>query len=102
MVQPLTATFVADFSNFKDAVTRAEDSMKSLGLGANNVEKAMTTMGNSLSGQKIVQQATVAAESIEVLRGGIASLSDKELTRLGKTADEAIQKLERMGKEIPP
>src|SRR6185436_16653202 len=50
---------------------------------------------------KIVQQATLAAEAVEKI-GGVSKLTDDELQKLGRTAQEAATKLERMGEEVPP
>jgi hypothetical protein len=98
----ISAKFQADFSSFYTAVQKAEAGLKDMDTGAAKVTSSLNRMIAEFSGQTIVKQATLATEAVARLEGGIASLTDKELRKLGAQADEAIQKLTRLGKEIPP
>jgi len=98
----ITAKFQADFSSFYTAVQKAEAGLKDMDTGAAKVTSSLNRMIAEFSGQTIVKQATLATEAVARLEGGIASLTDKELRKLGAQADEAIQKLTRLGKDIPP
>ncbi len=98
---PLTGTFLADFNSFTDACAKAEVSLKGFEGDANKVGSALDKMVNSLSGTKIVQQATIAAQAVDLI-GGTAKLTDAELQRMGGIATEAAAKLRAMGEEVPP
>jgi len=97
----LSATFAADFSSFQAACLNAEASLKSFESGGARVEKQLNRVSDSLSGVKVVQQASLAAEAVDRL-GGVAKLTDAELQRVGATAIEAAQKLTRLGQDVPP
>lgn len=96
----LTGTFLADFTQFTSAVSKAEVSLKSFEGNAGKVGTALDKASNSLSGVKIVQQATIAAEAVERI-GGVSKLTEKELERLGSTAAEAVAKMRALGHEVP-
>lgn len=96
----LTATFQADFKSFTDACAKAQVSLKGIETGAGNVESKLTRMGDSLSGTKIIQQATLMAEAVERV-GGVSSLTEKELAKVGATAIEASEKLRSLGQAVP-
>ncbi len=97
----LRATFQADFSSFQDASTKAEVSLKAIETGADKTGVAIDKMTKSLDGTKIKQQADVAATSVENI-GGVATLTDKELQKIGRTADQAIEKYKALGEQVPP
>lgn len=97
----ITGRFAADFASFYDAVQRAEVSLKGFEQGAGKVETSLNRMTDSLSGTKIVQQATIAAEAVDRI-GGVSKLTDAELARVGATATEAANKLRAMGQDVPP
>jgi hypothetical protein len=97
----IAATFTADFRSFSDAVQKAEVSLKSLESGAAGAETKLQRMANSLSGTKIIQDATVMAEAVERV-GGVSKLTEKELARVAATAQEAAAKMRAMGVEVPP
>ena len=84
----IKAEFQADFSSFYDAVQQATVELRSFEAGAAKVEDQLTRMGNRFSGQKIIQDATLMAEAIE-RAGGVATLTEAELARVGRTANEA-------------
>lgn len=96
----LSATFTANFSNFYDAVTKAESKLKDFGTGADRVGGRLSSLTNQFSGIKIVQEATVMAKAIEDI-GGASMLTAKELQRVGATAQEAVEKMKKLGMDVP-
>jgi len=96
----LSATFTANFSSFYDAVAKADAQLKDFGAGADKVGGRLNTLANQFSGQKIVQEATLMAKAVEEI-GGVTKLTDKELARLGSTAQEAVAKMKALGMEVP-
>lgn len=96
----ITATFAADFSSFQADVQKAEVSLKSFEQGAGKVETSLNRMTNGLSGTKLIQDATLAAEAVERI-GGVSKLTEAELQRLSAQAKEASEKLRAMGQDVP-
>src|SRR6185503_6310818 len=96
----ISGQFIADFSSFQAAVQKAEVSLKSFETGSGKVATQLDRMANSLSGTKIVQQATIAAEAVERI-GGVSKLTAAELARVGGIASEAAEKLRALGQEVP-
>jgi hypothetical protein len=96
----IKATFQTDFSNFYDAVQQAVVELKSFESESAKVEDQLTRMGNRFSGQRVIQEASLMAEAIE-RAGGTATLTDKELERVGRTAAEAAEKMRALGMEVP-
>lgn len=97
----LSAVFSANFRAFIDECAKSELALKNFSEGGAKTEAAMNRVGNSLSGVRIVQEATIAAAAVEKL-GGVSGLTDKELKRIGATAQEASDKLRKMGQDVPP
>lgn len=97
----ITARFQADFSAFSQAVQKAEVQLKTFESGAAGVEKALTRMTNSFTGQRTIQEATLMAAAIE-RAGGITSLTARELQSAGARAAEAAEKMKKLGMEVPP
>ena len=104
----VSATFKADFSNFLDAVQRADVKLKGFNDSLGRVDRDLARFGNQFSGVTITREATLAANAIERLgeEGGIAAgltkLTANELQRVGTLAKEAAAKLTAMGQEVPP
>ena len=96
----LTGVMTADFSSFTRAVDQAQVQLKGFEGNAGKVESSLTRMANSLSGNKLIQDATLMAEAVELV-GGASKLTDAELKRLGATAAEAVEKMKRLGMEVP-
>jgi hypothetical protein len=96
----LSATFTANFASFYDAVDKAEAKLKDFGQGADKVGGRLNALANSFSGQKIIQDATLMAKAVEEI-GGVTKLTDKELARLGATANEAVAKMKALGMDVP-
>ena len=97
---PVTATFIASFDSFYSAVDKAVVELKSFEKETENVGKAMSRMGDSFSGRKVIQDATMMVEAIEQI-GGVSKLTDAELARVGKTVEEASSKMRKLGMEVP-
>jgi len=97
----ISAKFQADFSDFQSAVAKAEVSLKTFETGAGKVGTSLNKMANSLSGNTIIQQATVMAEAVERV-GGVSTLTEKELAKVSATATEAANKLRALGQDVPP
>jgi len=94
------ATFTANFASFQAAVAKAELTLKDFGEGADKVGGRLDTLGNQFSGRKIVQEATLMAKAVEDI-GGVSVLTEKELKRLGATTNEAVEKMKKLGMEVP-
>src|ERR1700741_3815066 len=97
----LTAHFDADFSSFITAVDQATAKLRGFESGAATVEKQLNRMADAFSGQKIISDATLMAKAVEEI-GGASKLTATELQRVTATATEAIDKMKRMGIEVPP
>jgi len=96
----LSATFTANFSSFYDAVDKAEVKLKDFGAGAEKAGQRLNAMGNQFSGVKIIQDATLMVKAIEDI-GGTSKLTEKELAKLGSTANEAVAKMKALGMDVP-
>lgn len=97
----VTATFVADFSNFTTQVDRAIVTLRKFETSTVKVESALDRMVDSFSGRKLIEQATLAARAVDEI-GGSSQLTQKELQRVGTLAAEAAEKLRAMGQDVPP
>jgi hypothetical protein len=96
----VTAKFQADFSSFLAAVQKADVSLKTFESGAGQVEKALTRMANSFSGQQVIRDATLAAEAVERI-GGAAMLTEREQARVNAQVTEALAKFKALGQSAP-
>jgi len=96
----LSATFTANFASFYDAVDKADAKLKDFGAGADKVGGRLTAMANQFSGVKVIQEATLMAKAVEEI-GGTSKLTEKELARLGATANEAVAKMTALGMDVP-
>jgi hypothetical protein len=97
---PLSAKFEADFESFYAAVAKANLSLNSFEQETADVETRLNRMANAFSGVKVIQDATAMAAAIEKL-GGVSGLTEKELAKVGRTAGEAVAKLQAMGQQVP-
>jgi hypothetical protein len=97
----LTGTLVADFSSFSTAVDGAVVKLTDFEANSGKVTTALNKVANSLNGNTIVAQATIAAEAVERI-GGVSNLTAAELARVSATAQEAAAKLTAMGQDVPP
>ena len=97
----ITGRFLADFSDFMTAVQKADVALKGMETGAGDVTKMLNKMTDSFSGRKIVQEASLMAQTFENLATKGIGLTTKELQKMGAVADEAIAKLRAGGEAIP-
>lgn len=96
----VTAKFIADFSSFNDAVDKADVQLRSFESSGSRVETSLTRMANSLSGTKLIQDATLMAAAVDKV-GGVTSLTEKELEKLSDQAKEAAAKMQALGLGVP-
>lgn len=96
----VTAKFVADFSSFQQAVQDAQVQLKSFEDGAGRVSGSLSRMVDNFSGRKLIQDATLMAEAVERV-GGVSTLTESELARVGAQASQAAEKLRAMGQDVP-
>jgi hypothetical protein len=96
----LTAKFQADFSSFYKAVNDATAKLEGFQSEADEVSKHLDRMVDSLSGKKIISQATLITKAIEEI-GGAGKLTDQELRKVGDTVKAASDKMEKMGIAVP-
>lgn len=96
----LTSKFIADFTSFYDAVQKASVMVKDLSKDADKASADFNKMVNSLSGEKVRQQATVMARAVEEV-GGASKLTDTELRRVNATVTEAAAKMQKLGIAVP-
>ncbi|MEP7304218.1 MAG: hypothetical protein ABJA98_01745 [Acidobacteriota bacterium] len=97
----ITGTFQADFSQFQAAVAAAETKLVSFETGSSKVTSALGRMETSLSGRKLIQDASLAVQAVENI-GGVSKLTEAELQRLATQASAAADKMRAMGIEVPP
>jgi len=96
----LSATFTANFSSFYDAVEKAGTKLVDFGQGAEKVGGKLDRMVDNFSGRKLIQEATMMARAVEDV-GGVSTLTDKELKKLGGTVGEAVEKMQKLGMDVP-
>jgi uncharacterized protein (DUF433 family) len=97
----LTGELLADFSSFNTAVSTAQVQLKGFDADATKVGNSLNKMGDSFSGKKITQDATLMAQIFQDL-GGAEAFTTAELARMGAVGAEAVEKLKALGKDVPP
>lgn len=97
----VSATFSANFDKFFAAVEKADVQLRDFEGAASKVQSGINKLGNSFSGENIIKQALLTAEAIEKI-GGATTLTDSEAKRVNATMTEALDKMRRLGVEIPP
>lgn len=97
---PITGKFEADFTSFSRAVQDADVQLRSFEDDSKRVASSLARMTDQFSGRRIIQDATLMAESIERI-GGVSKLTEAELQRLGTTAQEAVAKMRALGMDVP-
>ncbi len=96
----VTAKFQADFSGFIAAIDKADVKLVDFSKGANKVEASLNRMVDNFSGRKMIQEAGLMTIAIDKA-GGISKLTAKEIEQVGARANEAADKLKRLGYEVP-
>jgi len=97
---PITSTFSADFSNFLAAVQKADVKLHDFEDNAVRVGSTLTRIGDRFTGVKVIQEALAMEKAIEEI-GGASKLTETELKRVGATAQEAVAKMQALGKDVP-
>lgn len=97
----ISGKFVADFADFNTAVQGAQTKLVSFETGASKVTSSLERMEQSLSGKKLIQDATLAVQAVENI-GGVSKLTETELQKLASQATAATDKMRAMGIDIPP
>jgi hypothetical protein len=96
----LNATFTANFSSFYEAVDKATVKLDEFKGGAEKAGTRLNAMAQQFSGQKIVQEASLMVKAIGGVEG-ISKLTEKEIAKLAATTNEAVEKLKKLGKDVP-
>jgi hypothetical protein len=96
----VNATFKADFSSFLKAIDQAEIALVDFGKGASTVEKQLNRMVDNFSGRKLIQEASLLTIAVEKA-GGVAKLTAREFEMVGAKANEAAEKMHKLGYEVP-
>jgi hypothetical protein len=95
-----TATFVADFSKWNQAVKDATTGLKPLELQGKGVAQSLKAIQNSFSGATILKQANLAVAAIGDIKN-VTKLTDAEQKKLNATVTEAIAKYKALGQQAP-
>lgn len=96
----LTGVMLADFNSFTDACAKAEVSLKSFETAGGKVESGLTRMANSLSGVKLIQDASLMVEAVKRV-GGATTLTGVEQAKVNAVLDLALQKYRVLGIDAP-
>lgn len=96
----ITGTLAGDFSGFVGAVGIADAALGTFEKSVFKIEPELQKMADSFSGQKIISEATLAAEVFKQL-GGQTAFTSSELARMSAYGKEASEKLTAMGLTVP-
>lgn len=96
----VTATFTADFSSFQDAVNKAQVSLKGFQSDSEKVGDSLSRMVDRFSGRKLLEEGAQINKLFQTT-GDIALLTDRELQQLSGHAAEIVEKMERLGVNVP-
>lgn len=97
----MRATLEADFNDFLSDLDKVSTRLRDKFSG--DVDRAsgkLQRLTDSLDGNRTLQQAGLMAAAVTRL-GGAATLTDRELARIAPTIDEAYQKFQRLGRDVP-
>lgn len=97
---PVTATFVADFTKWNQALKDAVRTFEPLELKTKNVNAELARMAKSFSGEAIIRQAKLATAAIGDIEN-VTKLTTAEQKRLNATVTEAIAKYSALGQKAP-
>jgi hypothetical protein len=97
---PITATFVADFKSFYDAVQQSTVKLKDFQANAEAVAQKVDKVANAFSGRKLVQDAEIMTKAITEI-GGATALTAKEQAQVNAKLAEAIEKYKVLGQVAP-
>lgn len=94
------AVFEADFSGFLDALNTVDVQLADMSAGAEKAGTAINRMIDQFSGRELIQQALELTGAIDQI-GGAAVLTGNELEAVGKKANEAVEKMQALGYDVP-
>ncbi len=97
---PVTAKFVADFSNFMTAAKSAEGALDKLASAAGVTERSVDKAAKAFSGENLIANAVKATEAVNAI-GGASKLTEAEMARVNRTLTEALAKMQLMGVQAP-
>lgn len=97
---PISANFKGEFSEFYSAVEKATGKLVDFGAGATKVGTQLNRMVDNFSGRKLIQDATLMVKAIEEV-GGVSKLTSAELATASGKAQEAAEKMKKLGMEVP-
>ena len=95
------AKFDADFSQFVGELNKVEVKLREFDADSARSSTAARKLADSLNGNKLAEQAAVAARAIQSIEGGVSALTSGELKRMGSVIDEATNKFAAMGRSVP-
>lgn len=95
-----SATFLADFTQWDQALRQAETKLGAFEQSTLKTKNSLQKMVSEFDGTKVIQQAGTMEEAVR-RAGGAATLTDRELRKVNDTLQEAIQKYQRMGQDAP-
>jgi len=95
-----TAKFEADFSSFLTGVDAAMQKMNAFDMTAAQTEKTLNTMAADFSGRQLIEEATAMTVAVSQV-GGAAKLTAAEMEAVGNTMNTAVEKMKKMGYEVP-
>lgn len=96
----VSAKFLADFSTFDQAVERSTTKLRTFDSTIGRIDKDLSKFGNQFSGTKLIHDATLMAKAIDDI-GGTSKLTERELQRVGNQAKEAVEKMAKLGLDVP-
>lgn len=94
------AKFKADFSDFTRQVREGIRSVEELQRASGVSEAGIQRMERAFSGERIIRDATEAAQAVERI-GGASRLTEAEQARVNRTVQEALAKYKALGVEAP-
>lgn len=96
----VTGSLVGDFSSFVAEVNKAQVGLRAFEMESEKVGLALDRMVDSFSGRKILEEGAMLNRMFQNT-GDIALLTERELKQVGATAAEAVEKMNRLGLEVP-
>lgn len=96
----LTASLSLDISNFERGCQQAVAAMGLVPKASKTVNRDLTRLMESFSGQKIAIEATRMAEAVQRV-GGASKLTEAEQRRVNATLTEALAKYRALGQDAP-
>src|SRR3954469_20902334 len=92
----LNATFTANFQEFFDAVEKSKTVLRGFQNDAEGMSKALGRIGDSFSGQRIIEEATLTAKAIKDL-GGYVNPTTENQKRATDIFEKAARQMEATG-----